>query len=434
MSYDPHRYTGLLQSGFDRLGDIGQKGYQHFQQEKQLDKPLPPDLQKYIARILKGEDPQKVGLEARNDPNLAHLIDSRLRNQPQPSPQSMVPDVGMRGGQPAVMQPGAVSPSGAQNPYAQQAPLSLGSINSQQHAAAQGAIGGAQVGSINPQSLGAMDVQMRGQTVSGVPGQDALALMGQPMQGAPQVQADTRPSVASFMPQQPAQPQAQPGSQQGGQYTYRDLKAISPLIPTIEASRSREAVAKTAADAKRETEMAKNERIVLVQVMRENGLNERAISDFLIKTEGLDVKQQQAVLNAMIGMYKADRSAEAAVGSARIRSDRPTGGEDPDEKELRALGNNLATITADPYWQSDDKKQAQVAEITRKMNALGARLGKPWAQGGVEKPKPAPAKTAPATGQPVRQTSGKVRVRNKQTGQVGTITPPFDPAKYEKLD
>lgn len=409
------------------------QGVGAYMQDKELDKQIHPKLAAYIDRLLAGADPEQLKAEASADPGLAGIFGGIQRGAPV-SPQGMVPDLHPQGG---LQAPGAVNPAGGPGPYQPvQPPQSVPQANQQQHSLAQTAVGGP--GQINPQSLGAMDVppqQAGGRPNAGLGGMDALTMMAQPMQGAPQVQADTRPSVSSFMPkpQAPAPAQA-PAQPQQPSYTRRDLQSIAPLIPTIEAGRSREMVAKMGADTKLKTEQSKNLRLALTAKAKEEGLDARMIQSALLATEGMDDKMQIAYFKAMIDLQRTQIGAEATKSAAGIRATAPKGGEDPDEKELRNLQNSIRALTAVTDWEKQPSLAGQVQEFQRQANALATRLGKPYVNGGNTGPKPKPAPQQPP--QPTNTGGGptKIRVRVKATGQTGTISPQnFNPAKYERL-
>jgi len=418
----PHRPVDLMMQGASTIG----QGVGAYMQDKELDKQIHPKLAAYIDRLLAGANPDQLKAEAGADPDLAGIFGSIQRGVPV-SPQGMVPDLHPQGG---LQAPGAVNPAGGPGPYQPvQPPQSVPQANQQQHSLAQAAVGGP--GQINPQSLGAMDVNMRGQTVQGVPGRDALTMMAQPIQGAPQVQADTRPSVSSFMPKPQAPAPAQP--QQSG-YTRRDLQSISPLLPTIEAGRSREMVAKLGAETKLKTEQSKNLRLALQAKAKEEGLDARMIQAALLATEGMDDKMQIAYFRGLIDLQRSQVGAEATKSAAGIKAAAPKGGEDPDEKELRNLQNSIRALTAVTDWEKQPSLSTQVQEFQRQANALATRLGKPYVEGGSTATKPKPAPQAPPP--PTNQSGGatKIRVKVKATGQTGTISPQnFDPKKYERL-
>lgn len=411
----------------DGANTLGQ-GIGAFAQDKEMDKAIHPKLAAYLDRLLAGADPDQLKAEASADPDLAGIFGSIKRNGPV-SPQGMVPDLHPRGG---LQAPGAVNPAGGPGPYQVAQPAtSVQQANRQEHSLAQSALSGP--GQISTQSLGAMDVNMRGRTVSGVPGMDALTMMAQPMQGAPQV----TPQQAGAQVMQPSQPRPQPQSQpqpQGRQWTRRDLAQVVPLVPTIEAGRSREAVAKTNADAKMKTEQTKNLRLALQAKAKEEGLDARMIQDALLKTEGMDDKMQIAYFKGMIDVQKASISAEATKSAAGIKASAPKGGEDPDEKELRNLQNAIKGLTSVTDWEKQPTLAGQVSEWRDQAQALAKRLGKPYVEGGNTGPKPKAAAPATAPAQPKPSAGGKIRVKVKATGQVGSISPQFfDPNKYERL-
>lgn len=427
----PHREADLILGGASQLqqglGAIDARN----REDARLNQELPAEFQEYIKRVMAGEDPAKVGAEARSHPNIAKWIDGRLKQGGQPSPAGYVPDVGPGG----ISAPGSVSPSGAQNPAPAQSGQSLGAMGGpppqqapqapapaanyashQQSLAAMGAP--PQFGQVAPGGVGAQDVMMRGQMVKDVPGQDAMIMNAQPIQGPPVGSAGAQ-ALPPSPPQQAAPQGAQPaaGRPGGRPYTVRDMQWLGPLLPTMEAGASRRAVATTAADARRDVEALRAEKGTLVAVMRENGLNDRAITETLLKLEGLDAQQQRAALHEVMATERAKIGAGASVRSAGIRADAQmakAGPESSDEKELRNLESAIAKITSVTDWQLQPGAMDQLKQFATQHDALAKKLGKPYA-GGSEQ-------AAPAQGQVVSPPKPKAAAApQKPKAQAGAI-------------
>lgn len=401
----PHRAVDLITSGAKSLGDVGSQSYGYYMEQQRLDEPGDPALDKYFNRLLAKEDPVKVAAEARNDPSVQALLQKiASQGQPGPNPAATVPDVGMPRGQPSVLPPGTVSPSGG--PAGPSGPGGLA------------AMGGGQPPAPTPRP--AQDQQPLPYESRSTDMQHSVDFYD-PGSGV----RTTRPGPMETTMQTA---QGQPAGQRVR--TVREQQRLMGLMPTLAAAEGRREVAGIQADAKTQAADMRNQTMALVAIMKENGLQDRDISKTLTQIEGLDVKQQIAVLKALTDIEKARIGAGATLGAAKTRADAGSGPEDPAEKELRTSINALANITSKPEWQKDAASMAEFKRLTARISELQSSLGRPAGQTAPRrsaKPKPAAPSTPPQSG-------GTIRVRIKKTGQTGSIPAAnFDPVKYEKI-
>lgn len=389
----PHREVDLISSGAQSLGNVGQQAYSTYQEQARQDAPGDPILDKFINRLMAGEDPAKLGAEARADPSLQQLL-QKIASQggAGPSPQSMVPDVGAPRGQPQVMPPGTVNPAGG------------------------------------PQSLGSMGSPQQGQSLG--------APAPQPRPQAPQSQMPQGPlppanyETGGVQVSRPAAPQ-EPGAQDPKLRTVREQQRLMGIIPTLAAGQSRENVAGMQTDARRDAATLRSNTTALIAIMKENGLQDRDISNTLTKIEGLDVKQQIAVLQAITDLEKSRIGAGATLGAAATRA---STGEDSAEKELRTSITALANITSKPEWQKDSASMSEFTRLTARINELQKSLGRPAGSTAPRPKQDVPKSTSSSASTKTTQPGGTIKVRNKKTGQTGSIPAQnFDPSKYDKL-
>ena len=314
-------------------------------EQQRLDSPGDSKLDAYIDRLLAGADPEQLKAEMRNDPDAeVRAIFGNLQTPPSVSPQGMVPDLHPQGG---LQAPGAVNPAGGPGPYQPvQRPMapSVPAQNQQTHLQNSQAIGGWQPGRSLADAPGPFEgssALIRGHEVQGLGSRDASILMAQPTQGAPQVTPE-QAGARVLPPSPPAQPrQAPPAPAQQAGRTIREQQRLMPLIPAMEAARSREAVAKTGADTKRSTEQSKNLRLALAAVAKQRGLDEDRIQRALIATEGMDDKMQIAYFKGIMDLQAEQVRAGATLGAAKTR----TAGSGDDQR-LKELSRSAASLRA----------------------------------------------------------------------------------------
>ena len=97
------------------------------------------------------------------------------------------------------------------------------------------------------------------------------------------------------------------------------------------------------------------------------------------------------------------------------------------------VGGHWSEKLGDVLATKSKAEQTTILDFLNKVG-LGGGLGKP----ATNRPKTAapghPAATPPVEAAAIPQAPAKIRVRNKETGKTGTLSPQFfDPGKYEKL-
>lgn len=309
---NPHNNASLIMGGFNSLG----QGIQQVDQQNQMNAPGDEMLDAYINELLKpGTDPYVLAQKFREDGGLEFLRARATQRGQMVSPQASTPDVSAPGGQPTLSAPGSVSPAGGP-----QGPLGLGAMGGQmQHGDAQPR----SLGEAPANNIGPMSINMRGQQVNGVPGMDALVMNAQPL--APQApQGNFNQMAQRTVPKAQdkfaGQFNAKDQYTGGARRTVAQQQRLMPLVNTLTAAQSREQVAQTQAEAKLAQTQLTQEVRGLVAVMRQNGLDDDRIQKALMAAEGLDVKQQIAVLRAIMAIQTATIGAEATKGAATIKT------------------------------------------------------------------------------------------------------------------
>jgi hypothetical protein len=400
----PHRPVDLILGGGQAIGQ-GLTAYADRQAQTAKDNaPGDEALDRYFDRLMRGEDPQKLAQEAKYDPAL-QLVLGRAQGGPSvPAPGGYVPDVGTPGGQPAVLPPGTVNPYGAPGaPVQQQATppqsglmgppppqasgMSLGDYGRTQHAANAQAIGG-----FNPQPMqGSGLIPSREMPAQGgFPGysvgptgplQGLANDAAMPMSGAPNVPKNVSPPPQAAPPrEQPPRPYEggtppTPGGSMGGgqRRTVAEQQRLMGIMPAMIAGASREDVARTQADARRDVSETNALKGLAIAAMKDASFDDDSIRKYMASLEGMDLKAQIAALNATIGLAKARIGADATLGSAQTRAATK---EDPAEKELRTSIGSLAAITSKPEWTKDAASVAEFNRLTARVGELQRGLGR----------------------------------------------------------
>ena len=360
-------------------------------QEQEAARPVHPLMQQYIQRIFNGEDPVRVGNEARNDPGFADFI------------TQVTQGAGRPGGSRNQFDPG---PS-MQQPAPQQAP---------------------------------------GQSLGGAP-TAAPPSMGQAPGPAPQA----GPSLGSMGggQQQPAmapRPQAPQVP-----ITARDLQQMQGVLPTAAAAQGRQQTAQMQADLKREL-LGQN---LAFQMEKLDANTRMEVMKLLSgeKKVGMQTETQREVANTRAAATRdaaataassrrdvANTSAAARTSAAAARG----AGKNPAEmerKELNAeLQSQLKTIERLNAVSEFDKQPGIADEIKAakaRVQELRTALGR--APGAVPAAAPPTRSTFPqaptqqAAPSAPAQVGGKIRVRLKD-GRTGKIdAKDFNPATMERL-
>ncbi len=377
MVPQPHRPVDLIMQGASSLGGGIASAWQAGRDKAEGDQPIPDVLQRYVQRILAGEDPQQVGAEAQRDPGIAALIQQHRRSPQMPNPASTVPDVGWQGG-PALGAPGQFSPSGGPmgpsgpgalgTQAAQGGPaMSLGSMQAQQHQGAQQAIA--------PESY-----QPGWMETSRTP--PSIAAMAQPTQGAPQV-TPQQAGASVGQPSRPAQA-AQPAQRN---MSRKEFGMLSPILPAAIAAGGRQEQARAVAEGRMRTEQMRAQKDTLLAIMKENGLDARVGQQLLLKLEGMDDAQQRAYLEAMTDLLKAQTQASASTGAARIRADTARG-PNPTLEDLKLVQNQIRQWQSITDWQKQPTVVAKVKEAEEQVRRLRQALGIPQEGSGTQQPAP----------------------------------------------
>lgn len=304
---NPHNNASLIMGGFGSLG----QGIQQVDQQNQMNAPGDEMLDAYINELLKpGTDPSALAQKFRENGGLEFLRARATQRGQMVSPQASTPDVSAPGGQPTLGAPGSVSPAGGP-----QGPLGLGGSGTSH--GGQGASVG-QMGQAMP--FEGTDSPMAQGPNSGLGGVQAMLANAQPL--APQAPQGNFNQMAQQGRPSP-QPRPQGGTQPqagGARRTVAQQQRLMPLVNTLTAAQSREQVAQTQAEAKLAQTQLTQEVRGLVAVMRQNGLDDDRIQKALMAAEGLDVKQQIAVLRAITAIQTATIGAEATKGAATIKT------------------------------------------------------------------------------------------------------------------
>lgn len=434
------------------------KGMMAAEEQRLLDQPGDPVWDAILNRLASGENPQKLAEEMRGNGTMDMLIRKAMNGGGGvPSPQGSVPDVGMQGGRPAVLPPGSVSPSGGpQGPAGQYgtapAQMDHGQRPMQRAPAPSGGMQGAM-----PQQ-GAQQVPQRGLQA---PNRPSMPTMGD-MQSTPSVgprrpigglqqmtaqashpiQAPTggmpQAEASGFGAPQPQPPAAQPGQQprqptaatQPYRRTVREQQRWAGAMPTIIASESRESIQ----DQKTALSQRDQDLRGLIALMAQNGKDEDSIRKSVLGIEGMDVKQQIAVLKYLTQREVAEIGAGSRVRAAETKS----GGDRVKELRLattalrqQIAGMSKSDVIIGPGGVQMSFNQAQEV-LMRYESELDAALGvtpraptegpqlapgmKPVQPQPRPQPRPAPAPASKSSS----STSGTVKMRFRN-GQVRDV-------------
>lgn len=386
----PYNNAGLIMQGFGQAAEGVQQGVQQAQQNA----PGDPLFDKWLDRMMAGEDPAELGRQFRQSPEFSLLM-NKIQNQgnPQNPAAASTPDAGMQGGMPAVMPPGAVNPAGGPQGLtgfgfgAMRPPAGGGLTEPQQLPPTPS----------GPSNIGRMDAVTPQGPWQGADGQSALLVNAQPLPGphnspaggtSNEVLAGARPK-----PQPQAQPQQAPqGAPQPGQAPGRTVaqqQRLMPLAQTLAAAQSRQEVARMQTDQKRDAVNAQLEARSLIALMKENGLDRRQIEDILMTAQGLDSKVQIAVLQALAARERALIAAGAAVKVAGMKGD--TGN---DQTIIKTLTQQITATEAaiakysgaqkvlmpDGTYQTREQAQARLKQLKAEYDSR-IKMGTPAPQG-----------------------------------------------------
>lgn len=493
MTYDPHRYAGMLQQGMAQLGEAGASSWQAYEREKRLNSDMPPAMRKYIQRLLKGEDPQTLAAEARNDPEVMASLRKGLPQQP--AAQGMINSVGMSGGQPAVMPPGAFGPAPTQNPAPPAlqpgqappppppaAPQSLGGFGGHMKSAAavQNMDAPAPYSDSPPaaaprvpagtnRGLGQIAAEALAPDAGmGGPRKPLVAAERTPMQSVPMV-GRTQMGSAAPGPVVPARPMpstanASNNPREDGPRTWRDYEAIKDMLPTLEAAKGRQLVAAINADARVRAVTESNDAKMLIARMVQEGKSEIEIARRLVEIGRIEGQKEIAALNGWVALQVAGTRA----GSAReVAGMRQSSGYDNAilrslDKEAASLRSLIGTysradklfmlpglnITLGQAEQDLARIETELAKMRKTEDRPPNQGPQPWPNSGPGTSPVGPppgARPAPtSTPTPTRTSSSsfsssttpgstaKIKIRYKvatQHGPAGTVKQ-IDPAKF----
>lgn len=414
--------------------------------ERESRMPVPQWYADYIQRVLSdpNADPAQLGREAAMHPEFKAMVGGA---QPQgsqiPRPQDSLSQVGPGSGPgyPALYAPGGVNPAhGPQSGLPAMSGPGAGSPMSQP-GTGYGAPPPANPWQGAPQMQPRMTFGHPAAAAAIAPSQpqpqyiQSLGQLGQPTQGAPQVS----PAQAGASGSGPAQPRAPrdfgpPIFRGGDTLSRRDAAMIAPQLPTAIAAQGRRESTQATGDNKVQLQQMKNQLGLAVAEMKRSGQTDEQIVKMLLGTAKEEGTQQRFVEHEKGLTKRAEIGADAATGSAAIRS---KAGEDPDEKRLRNLETRISALKLQTSWETQPDLQEMVAEFETEADAAAQRLGKPRQRAG-QKPQPkpgsgpgpakAPDKAAPAGGKP-----GKIHVKlpNGSTGWVPEAG--FDPKTMKKI-
>lgn len=447
----PYRAADLIMQGTDSLG----QGIAAYSADKALDQPGDPALDKYINRLLRGEDPHALAAEAKNDPLLAAALTRIQQGHGGQivNPSATTPDIGMQGGRPAVLPPGALSPAaGPQGQYGGMgAPPPQAQAPAPQQPAASAPAQGEGLGRPTLGSPATPDHAPPAR--SGMPGLVNSAAQG--FQGAPQFGLGNPPPAVQSAPRQrpmmttatgPArQPSPQPPPQQDQLRTVRQQQRLMGLLPALAAGQSRQNVADINAQARVDTAQTRQQTALVVQMLKSAGADDQRVQTALTSLEGLDDKQQQAALRGMVAILQSQNAAGSRLGAASISANAKTGSDEL--KYIQSEINNLQNALSNPKLADIDtgdgvkRSRAQAEQDLFRLKARQAQLtgvqGRDPVQGPIQefpgqKPNPPPPPAKPPQAQKTT-TSVKIRVRLKD-GRTGNIdSKDFNPNTMTKL-
>lgn len=443
----PYRAVDLIMQGANTLGQgVGDIASAQ-KAEAQANAPIHPKLQQFIDRMLAGEDPARLGQEAKGDPELqAFMAQLRGGGQAQPPPSAAPPDLRMQpGGQPSLGAVGSMWP-GAREPALRDASTTNPDPTQRSLYRPAPGQGGPNATPNAGQSTYGWTPPPQGQAQTPY----SLAQMGQPMLGAPTVdprQAGaagegpaptqavnyeqggvqvSRPAAPEFDRSQTAQQPAPAQAPASRPFTNRDFAQISPMLPSMIAGQSRQNVAGTQAGAREAVANLNTHKALLIQTMKQRGATEHETNAAQIALGKMTVDEQIAALKYQQALEVAKIGAGATLGAAGIKADTK---EDPDEKRLRNLESRIQALKSKTDWEKQPDLQEMVSEFEAEADAAAQRLGKPR-QRTLQ-----PGATQPATRKPAKTPAkgGKIRVK-LANGQVGSIDPAqFDPKTMTKL-
>jgi hypothetical protein len=474
----PHNPTDLVLSAFGGI-DAGIANYQNQNQ------PGDSALDAYINRVLAGEHPEKLAAEARANPAVAAELQRLLQQGGQQSDlRHLQNDVGMPGGQPAVLPPGTQPHA----PFAQPPQQSLGAMG-MPHGPAVGGHGGpaaspapmyqsgammppaqqpapssgpnmiSAAGQLPPQlpSLGGYGqvAQQAMQPDGGMPQGQRSPLMprqaeaGPPMQTAqlppPQMQTAVSPRPMAMPAPQPApQPRPQPAQPMSvanranapAQPPVRKMPQQmqimnSPAFAGAAAGQSREWIATQNNQTKETIALSKQELDGQVAALKSMGLSDQQISKGMQIVMTQNAENQRATLKAFVDMANEQTRAGATMGAAKARGAKE--GPSAILEDLKKLRAQVQAWRSVKDWATQGDLADKVSAADRQIAIYQDYLGLPREGGPEASPAPAKGGQAPTSGgkQPKQV---HIRFRRAEGGHAAGTTGWVDAADFDGND
>ncbi len=409
------------------------------EQKRMQNMPIPQSAADYIQHLLKNPhvDAAQLGREAAAHPEVADWLKQGMA-QPLPQPGTSNVGPGTGPGSPALYNPAGqgpvAGPGGGVQSYSPQMPgptqddQTYGTNGQRPSGPGLGTVGQARQGP-HEQSLGMLGYSQQG-SMQGVGDggasfmRDARTSLGQPMQ-SPQVSPQAAQAAGPGFqpgggPQVPRQDFGTPKFSGGDTMSYRELNALQPTINGAQASQRATGVAQINANAKGDTGDLRSQTQAFIAKLNVDEKDRATLSRILLGTNKEEGQQQRFVEGEKGKNERAKIGAEATKSAAGTRA---AAIENPDEKDLRKVRDNITTLQNKTDWEQQPGPVAQMEEYRRQLRALSQKLGKPYAENaGPAKPG---ASTAPAGVKPLKPGYIRVTLPNGAQGQIPAQA--FDP-------
>lgn len=422
------------------VGGLGQAA-DIYAKEREAQSPVHPLIQKYVERIMAGEDPVQLGREASNDPGVQMLLQSLNAGPRAPvAAQKGVPDINTASTPASLAAPGTVNPPGG--------PGGLGDLVGQ--GAAPAGVGasptaataprpppaqptGRTVADINAAAQERATAVMRPRLETGAQLRDFAAperptFAGPPQAPAPAPAPQQAPASGQAPARQPSTPmQGAPARSSGTPpLTRRDYAQVAPLMPAMIAGRSREEVQRARGEVELAVNQLKQNVRALVAERKARGEDVRQVEAALLGIEKLDVSQQQAILDYIGRREVAMINAGARMGAAQTAAARPRSGPSPLSeliKEANALRSQLTGMSRSDKMVAPDGTTYSFEEAQQRLEYVTGLIDA--ARGGPSQP--AVSRVAPPTTKP-----GGIFTSPKTTFQQSPNGKPYVQMTYSK--